>query len=266
MSLGLYLKKYFWIGLIIIYVAVVGYRVHLNGWKELGTLTTIAFTVAIIQLVYTNVGLIRKPFVFIFYWLFKIQFEWEFVINIKADEKSVKAVTQKEIRKWIGDILEKANLSDRKKDIKFSVITNGFMVYIPVFGLNLTINTYKNDHEFDDEDEETGRIAISGHALINYRQTRRVLISFMKVFFNKLESNFSFIKEKTYSLKVSSGEMDKNFYKDQFIKGFDEVDYFSITKEEDSYRVSVNKKYLEIISEYSSDIINNANKYLLQMK
>jgi hypothetical protein len=264
MMLSKIVKKWFWPVLGLFYISVIVIKVYQNGWSDLTSPASIALIVATVALIYNNVDNLRRLIHRAWYWIVKMQFEWQFISNIEADIVSVRSIDEKTVIKWIEDTLNESKLGHRKRDIVVSKINSGFVVYVTPFGINLKVEKYLSEGTWDENQKE--RILITGHTLINYRQTNRMLQLFLKMFFSKLENSLSGVQDKKYSLRVSSGEMDPDFYKNQFIKGFDQVDDFSIRQKTEGYTVIVNKRFLEIVSEYKDDIVNSAKQYLLQLR
>lgn len=264
MKLSVTIRKWLWIVLILFYLTVIFLKIYNGGLAEAITPSSIGFYTAVVALAYTNLGGFKKTMHGIWYWIIKMQFEWQFISNYKCGTEAIEGITEKKVIKFISEILVASGMKERIKDIQISYINQGFVVYISPFGINLKIERYSSEDPFDDE--ASSRLIITGHTLLNYRQTRKMLKVFIKMFFARMEEELVNIQEKRYTLRVSSGEMDSNFYKDQFIKGIEKVDHFSISSITETYTVVINKKFIEIISKYKEDIVEKATNYLLLVK
>lgn len=255
-----FISKNKWVVLLIIYIGAVASRVYSGGRKELLTTASVGLLIAAIQITYANWRTFRKPIISLWFSLSK-EFEWKLQINIEGSIESVTAIDEKVVRKFIEKGLDAARYRDRKKDLDFSKIQRGFSVYVEPIGMNLKFEKYTSEGSWD---EPKSRLMVYGHTLKKYKETKKLLYAFLKVFLNDLEESVKEISEKKYSMQISS--TDREFFQKQFVKGFNNVDHFSISQKTEGFTVTVNKRYLEIVSKYRDDMLINANKFILYIQ
>jgi hypothetical protein len=268
MSFAKAVKSYSWIIFPSIFLTIIILRWFYYGKESFFTSATVGLAIAILTSLYNNVSYFRKPFIFVYFFLSRISFEWEINATIKGDESSISQIDQLKIRAMITEILKKTGYSSRIKDIVVSFgtkVEEKYVAYVPVYGINLIFDYYP-DPDFTDDGENKSILKIKGQTLLPYRETKKLLNQFLKHFFSELENSITEKNYINYSVKVFSSDKDKSFFEDQFIKNISNVDHFSISKQNADYKIIINKNYLEINSQLREDLITYASNFLLRLR
>lgn len=255
------IKKYSWMLSLIIFIIILIYKIVTDGFGALLSPLAVGIFIAIFQIVYNNIEIVRVPFNYIYYIFFRIQFEIEINANISGDRDSISKITPDQLKKIISGIYKEDNLQNRIKEININrSLKSGFQyeVYLAPYALNLKIDL--------DHGEEESIIRIKVESQKKYRQIKRMYDNFLKGFLNEIE-NFILQKESIkYSVKIYPETKEHNFFETQYLKNVSKVKHFSIFKNQGVVSYEINSTYLSINSKYKEDILNNTSKVMLRIK
>ncbi len=261
MILSTKVKKFSWVIPLFIFFAILVYKVITDGKGILISPLAIGIFIAIFQLLYNNVEVIRIPIKYLYYVFFRIQFELEINANISGDKESIEKISPQYLKDLISTIYRSDKFEKRIKEIHINRPNKAgvqYEVYLAPYGLNLRI-------ELDHGDTDS-IIRIGIESQKKYRQIKKMYENFLKVFFNEIESAIKEKERVKYSIRIFPESKEKNFFETQYLKNISDVDHFSIDKKIQDMTFQINSSYISINSKYQEDILKNMSKVMLRIK
>lgn len=267
MDLREFAKRYWWIGLLILYFVAAYLRYEAEGLTGFISVAGVTLVAAIFALVMNNSAYFKKIFRKIKYFIGYNSFNWDTSATflVRGNYKLADQISS--IETIIKSVLSANGIKIKSKDqIEISKDSmGGIKVFVSPYSLYLSIDSTDADMTDNDQFSLTNMV-IRARTSLRYKQTKKIVSGFIVDLFRAFDDKYGPIEQK-YSMKIVLEGMSKNFFKEQFIKEFrpDEIQNFSIiVKNPRSYQ-EVTHSHLTITTDRREELVESVSTLILRM-
>lgn len=261
-----FVKKYWWVVLLALYLISFCIKLSAEGWATFTTTAGIALLVAIIQTVSNNSRLLRKAFRYLKYFVGFGTFVWD--TNAKyLIRGSYKLSDQTgDIKKIVESALKENKIKFKHDDIEISADKLGrTKIYVGPLAIYLNLDVTDAEQR-DDDGFALFWLNIRARTSLRYKNMSKVINGFLIDFYSGIDDKYGPIDQK-YTVKVNVEGMAENFFKEQFIKEFSphEVTKFSIMVKSSRSNQEVTEKQISITTNRREELVSSVKNLLIRL-